>query len=143
MIQSSSTNANILQQFVDWTKRKIKHHFDEPHRDIYFYEGQVWWAALGKNVGCEMDGKHAYFSRPVFILKKYSSSMCFVVPLTTQIKDGNPPYQYIFNVGGKRSAVNLSQGRTISSQRFLQKEYTISQEVLNEVIEKFVALLKG
>lgn len=30
-----------------------------------FSEGQIWWAALGKNVGVEINGKNKDFSRPV------------------------------------------------------------------------------
>lgn len=42
-----------------------------------FSEGQIWWAALGKNVGVEINGKNKDFSRPVVILKKLSHQ-CFL-----------------------------------------------------------------
>jgi hypothetical protein len=29
---------------------------DETAR-LYFREGEVWWLRLGKNIGCETDGK--------------------------------------------------------------------------------------
>lgn len=133
----------IVQQFVDWTKKKIRHHCDEDRRELYFREKEIWWAALGKNIGYEMDGKYEYFSRPVLVVKKYSASMCFVLPLTTQIKPGFPPYQYQLNLFGKQNAINLSQGRTISSKRLLDKLGNIKESEFDDILNKFVRLLRN
>lgn len=77
-IKTNRTNVMILkdvaQQFVDWTKKKIHYHIEQ-ERDIYFREKEIWWAALGKNVGYETDGKHELFERPVLILNKYSKDI--------------------------------------------------------------------
>ena len=134
---------NIKRIFVDWTKKKIIHHINNNHKNVYFREREVWWAALGKNIGYEIDGKHDYFSRPVVIVKKYSRDMCFVVPLTTKIRDDNPQYQYILHLQGKRNAINLSQGRTISNRRLMQKKCNIDLEVFEDIIKKYVNLLIG
>ena len=99
MVQFLVTKTEVLHQFIDWTKRKNRHHFDKPQEDIYFYEGQVWWVALGKNISHEMDGKHDLFERPVLVLKKYSKEMCFVLPLTTQVKTPYPWYQIPIHIG--------------------------------------------
>ena len=109
---------------------------------MYFRKREVWWTALGKNVGFEMNGKHEYFSRPVLIVKKYSKDMCFVLPLTTQIKFGSPSYQYKFYLNKKLNAVNLSQGRTISSKRLMQKEGAVDEKLFEDIIEKFVIFLR-
>ena len=50
----------LFKNFLDWTKYKLFLHVN-PKKDIYFYEGQIWWAALGRNVGFEMDGKNENF----------------------------------------------------------------------------------
>lgn len=135
-------SSTILQQFIDWTKRKIRHHFDESYeKNIFFREKEIWWAALGKNIGYEMDGKHEYFSRPVLVLKKYSGGMCFIVPLTTKVKGIDLPYQYVFEVNGIKNAANLSQGRAISCRRLLYKIDGVNINVFNEIMEKFIALL--
>ncbi len=62
----------LLKLFVNWTKRKIRHHINK--NNIYFYEGQIWWAALGKNIGYEIDGKNENFNRPVLIIKNIPST---------------------------------------------------------------------
>ena len=131
-----------IQNFVDWTKKKIRHDINESKNKLYFREKEIWWTALGKNIGSEMDGKHEFFSRPVLILKKYSGSMCFVLPLTTQIKLNSPPYQYKINLDGRLNAINLSQGRTVSIKRLMQKEGVLDKVIFYDVFEKFVELLR-
>lgn len=128
----------IVQQFIDWTKKKIRHHLDEEKRELYFREKEIWWAALGKNIGYEMDGKHEFFARPVIILKKFSANMCFVLPLTSTIKNGHISYQFIMTWDGKLSAVNLSQGRTISSKRLLDKMGTVENYVFASLLTSFI-----
>ena len=132
----------IADHFLDWTKKKICHHVNESKNKLYFRKREVWWTVLGKNIGFEMNGKHEYFSRPVLIIKKYSKDMCFVLPLTTQIKSDSPSYQYKFYLNKKLNAVNLSQGRTISSKRLMQKEGAVDEKLFEDIIEKFVIFLK-
>lgn len=41
------------------------------HRSaVKFNEREVWWCAIGVNVGYEIDGKGKDFARPVLVLKK-------------------------------------------------------------------------
>lgn len=129
---------NILQQFIDWTKRKIRHHFEEPDdKSIFFREKEIWWAALGKNIGYEIDGKHELFERPIVILKKYTPNMCFVLPLSTQIKNPKQWYQYVISIEGTASAIILSQGKTVSHKRLLRRIGTLNTETYNSLISQF------
>jgi PemK-like, MazF-like toxin of type II toxin-antitoxin system len=48
-----------------------------------FREGQVWWCALGVNVGSEVYGKGPQRTRPVIVLRKLSRESCIVVPVTS------------------------------------------------------------
>jgi mRNA interferase MazF len=127
------------QQFIDWTKKKIKHHFDKDPRELYFREKEIWWAALGKNIGYEADGKHELFERPVLVLKKYSKDMCFILPLTTQIKNPLPWYQIAVTLEDKISAVNITQGRSISRKRLLRKAGVVHPEVFTAIVKKFIS----
>ena len=52
-------------------------------------EREIWWASVGENVGSEVNGKSALFSRPVIIYKKVSHEFYFVIPTTTQKKEGS------------------------------------------------------
>ncbi len=126
---------NVFIKVIDWTKKKLEHHCLE--KEIYFREKEVWWVALGKNIGFEVDGKHYLFERPVLILKKYSKDMCFILPLTSKIKPDNPWYQILINISGGISSINLSQGRTISRKRFLRKMGVMDKKEYEIVLRKF------
>ena len=129
---------NLLLKFIDWTKRKLEHNFSDTKKVVYFREKELWWAALGKNIGYEVDGKHRLFERPVLILKKYSKDMCFICTLTTQIKNPLPWYQILVKTGKEYSAINISQGRTIARERLLRKISVITEKEFNCLSEKFV-----
>ncbi len=127
----------IKDIFLFWNKQKIQHHIKKKQNKIYFHEGQIWWTALGKNIGYEIDGKHEPFHRPVLIIKKYNADMCFIIPLTTQIKDKNVWYQIPISHGNKKRVVNITQGRTISSRRLLHKDSFIEVNELKKIIHFF------
>jgi mRNA interferase MazF len=131
----------IAKKFIDWTKKKVRHHLEEDNNK-YFREKEIWWAAIGKNVGYEIDGKNSLFERPMLVLKTYSKDTCFALPLTSKIKNPLPWYQY--KIGHKRgeSAVIINQGRVLSSKRLLRKYDIINTEDYNEIIDKFIGQFK-
>ena len=53
-----------------------------------FHEREVWWCALGANIGFEQDGGKGDFERPVVILKKFNLDACLIVPLTARAEEG-------------------------------------------------------
>lgn len=136
-------NRRGISEFFVWTKDKIKHHFKKiEKKKVYFREKEIWWVALGKNVGLEINGKHDLFERPVLIIKKYNQHTCFVLPLTTQIKEPLPWYQIVIDFDLKRSAINITQGRVISSRRLLRKEAVSDREVYNKIVKAFRSQFK-
>ncbi|NCN25920.1 hypothetical protein GW935_04730 [Candidatus Falkowbacteria bacterium] len=64
--------------------------------------------------------------------------MCFVLPLTTQIKNPKPWYQVIVKIEEEINAVNISQGRVISSKRLLRKIIVLDTADYNAVINSFI-----
>lgn len=111
----------IESVFYDWTECKVRCHLKNSKRDIYFRKREIWWAALGQNIGHEVNGKNSAYERPVLIIKKYSGSMLFVLPISTQINSGMPWYQVCISVPKGQRSINISQGRVISSRRLLRK----------------------
>ena len=107
----------IAQSIVDWTRLKIKLHFSD--RVLYFKERQIWWTAVGQNIGDEQNGKNTNFERPVLILKKFNMNMFLGVPISTKIRDDQ--YKYVFINNGTQFSANLSQIRVFSSKRLLRK----------------------
>ena len=65
-----------LENFVYWTRLKIRIHFQDIQERPYFKEREIWWVNLGVNVGFEQDGKGDNFERPILILKKFGERCC-------------------------------------------------------------------
>ncbi len=85
--------------------------------DFFFLEGEIWWAALGVNVGHEIDGKNELYERPVIVLKKLDEDLLWILPVTTTQRSGEY-FQQI--VCGGQSRTVLMQVRTISNRRLLR-----------------------
>lgn len=123
-----------LLSLLDWTKQKIN--TEAQARAPFFKEREIWWAVLGENIGQEINGKNSQFERPIFILKKYSANKCFVLPVTTQLHLGlSDHFQSVCN--GKKIAIVLSQGRTISSKRLLNKLGILSLKTCGLIVKRF------
>lgn len=95
---------------------------------------EIWWCALGVNIGIEIDGKNENFERPVMIIKAYNTEMIKIIPLTTKTRDN----KYYFKINkitfeGKMSYTVLSQVRTISAKRLLRKIGKISKKDFEKI----------
>jgi len=114
-----------LEDFVAWTKIKIRIHLNESKKDFYFKPREIWYASLGVNIGFETDGKNDKFERPVLIIRVFSADVLWILPLTSKNKQGR--YYYQFNFEDQSSSVILSQLRLISSKRLLRKMGMLSK----------------
>jgi len=130
---------NDEKHFSDWLELKEVLH--KVGRQTGVTEGQIWWAAVGENVGVEINGKSKKFSRPVLIFKKLSKFGFMAIPLTTQ-DHGNRPWYVKFEFQGKVSFAALAQARIMSVSR-LYDDHSIgklSREDFNKVRTHFRAL---
>lgn len=75
------------KDFSGWIEIKKKIHEDGKVRNIR--EGEVWWCAIGENVGSEICGKGKTFARPVLIIKKLSQLNFIGIPLTSKKHKGS------------------------------------------------------
>ncbi len=108
-----------------WTWHRYKSHLNRRNSLPVFKERQIWWCALGANIGREQDGKGNKFQRPVLVLTKIDKETSYILPLTLQHKDG-PWYRDIVAKDGVRRTVNLTQLRIIDSRRLLDEITSIS-----------------
>jgi mRNA interferase MazF len=115
--QKTNSEKFMEKDFQKWHDKKKEIH--ESKEIPYFYEREIWWCALGLNIGFEQDGKKENFERPIVILKKFNKYVLWAVPLTSKAKSGK--YYYGFKFGKETSVAILSQLRLISSQRLLRK----------------------
>ena len=100
-----------------------------------YKEGEIWWCAIGKNVGFEEDGKNELFERPVLVLKKFSKDVFFGLPMTSTRKES--PYYYPYDLHETEGAVILSQGKLLSTKRLLRKMAKMGDDHLAEVRTAF------
>ncbi len=114
-----------MEQFVSWTKLKIRLHTKE-ERAPFFKERDIWWTSIGQNIGNEQDGKNETFERPVLIIKKFNHDIFWGLPLTSQDKKG--VYYVSFQQHDRICTVILSQLRLWSSKRLLRKNRSLSDK---------------
>lgn len=132
----------MKKDYGEWHKKKKILNEREDIDNIFFREKEVWWTALGVNIGFEQDGKGEEFRRPVLILKKYNKYLVLVVPLTTKIKKGNKYYVNcsIMNDTIPRMAI-ISQVRPVDTKRFIDKLGVADEDSFAKIKNAIKAIL--
>jgi mRNA interferase MazF len=105
----------------------------------FVHTREVWWCALGLNIGDETDGKNDLFERPVLIVKKFNRNVVLIVPISTKIKN-NIYYANFFHNDLMYSAI-ISQLRLISTKRLLRKIYQMDSRGFNKIREAVKAII--
>lgn len=127
-----------MKDFDGWSKHKKRlERYSQESLD--YREFEVWWCALGVNIGHEQDGKHGVFERPVLIVKKFSASTAWVIPMSSKIKSGH--LHYVVNINGTMQSLILSQLRLVSVKRFRRRTGKISSEQWQEIRRMIINLL--
>lgn len=107
--------------------------------NFYFYEREIWFCSVGKNIGSEQNGQHELFERPVLIFKKFSDDVFLGFPLTSRKKNGK--YYFPLNIKGEGSSVILSQIRLFDSKRLDRKVRVITEEEYILIKKAFINIL--
>ncbi len=121
--------------FQIWSK--LKPQIDKKIQEIFFYEREIWYTHLGKNIGFEQDGKGEEFKRPIIIIKKFNQFCFIAVPLTTKTKKGKYYFQ-IPDIKNKKNYVILSQIKFFSSNRLISKIGTLDKENFKTLKKKII-----
>ena len=82
------------KKFDTWNE--VKKNIESKEQVASFKEREIYWANIGENVGFEQGGKGNDFTRPVLILKRFSKTMFFGIPLSTQTKHGSFFFEFQF-----------------------------------------------
>src|SRR3989338_1269123 len=85
----------------------------------YVHPKEVWWCALGLNLGAEIDGKNENFERPVIVMKVYNKETMVILPITTKQKDDE--FHHKIQTIEKTVWIKLTQMRVISNKRLLRR----------------------
>lgn len=127
------------KRFKEWIILKEKIHNIARIRTIR--EGEVWWAALGENVGVEINGKNDGFTRPILVFKKLSRFSFLGVPLTTQEHYGT--WYSSFEFKNKKQFAALSQIRILSVSRLNKRMGMLTHSDFDVVKAGFKRLYLG
>ena len=123
-------NPRNSKRFNIWMPLKERIHFTG--RKWEFREKEIWWMAMGENVGTEVNGKGDSFSRPVLIIRKYGPGGFFGVPLSSQIHKGM--WYITFKSRGREQCALLSQAGSFCSYRLYGFIGRISKKDYRRVI---------
>jgi len=126
----------MAKDYRKWQKEKTRINLRNPP---FFYEREVWWCTLGKNVGHEQDGGDIFFTRPVVILTKFNLNLCLVVPLTKKRREGRY-YFFIGPIQNRNAVAILSQIRIIDSRRLSFKITTLPTKDYEGLVLKVVRI---
>jgi mRNA interferase MazF len=124
-----------MKDFERWFRLKAS--LDADTRRVWFHEREIWWCALGANIGFEQDGHGASFSRPVLIVAKCNLETCIAVPLTTRRKTGRF-YAPLGSISGRASIAILSQVRLIDARRLRKKIATVPMPIFRAVRKSLI-----
>jgi mRNA interferase MazF len=129
-----------IKEFDRWNEKKkiTNEKSDDPE---FIHEREVWWCALGVNIGSEIDGKNENFERPVLIVRVISANGFFGIPLTSKEKG----HRYEVRVSHDRgvSYANTSQLRFLSKKRMLRKVGVASEDDFEAVKENIRSVVFG
>ncbi len=129
-----------MEQYNNWNLKKQFLEDDANFANLYFKPGDIWWCSIGLNLGSEALGKGSEFRRPVLVLRKLSSDLCVVLPLTSKRKSGTWFVDIMLHE--EMRWVMLYQIRTLHKKRFQRKLGQLDDMDFRRVKEKLETLLE-
>jgi len=132
--------GQYVKRHRDWVI--FQEDLDKRPFDGFPREREIWWCALGVNVGSEQDGTTDSFERPVLIVKKIRRELVLIIPFTSKVND--EPNRIPTESTGIPSDMLIDQMRTISSKRLMRKMgYLKANIFLRTVIDMTVFILEA
>ncbi len=97
------------KDFDTWNNQKKSLDLRLLPEDFFFLEGEVWWAAIGVNIGHETDGKNDLHERPILVLKNINNDLLWALPITSTENAGDH-FMNFHTTGGVNSYFLLRYG---------------------------------
>ena len=125
------------KDFDKWNTKKKDLHGRQS--GLFYHEREIWWCALGVNIGFEQDGSGEEYRRPVLILKGLSAKTCLIVPLTASSRK-HLLRPSVGVVEGKEARALLSQLRVVDIKRLVRKIGYLEKDIF-EITRKAVKMM--
>ena len=126
------------KDFKKWHDKKSE--VDKIPQGPFFHKREIWWCAIGINIGFEQDGGGEDFLRPVIVFRKFNNEIFWAIPLTRTEKNTKYYFQFIFDKNISATAI-LSQIRLIDSKRLSHKLGDVTPDDFIILTKKFKELL--
>jgi len=137
-MENELTKHELLEK---WFPVKEAKHNIEAAKIPRIADGEVWWVAVGENIGIEINGKSEYFSRPVLVFKKLSHLGFMGIPLSTQEHGGS--WYVNFRFQGREVYAALSQAKVFSTARLYARLGQVAEDDMEKVKVGFRSLYLG
>lgn len=126
----------MQKDFDRWNGRKKE--IDSGAKRPFYHPREIWWCAVGVNVGNELDGTGKHYDRPVLIIRPFNAETFFGVALVGHPRTGRY-YFPLGKVGDREAVANLSQARLFDTKRLIRKLGTIDERTFRD-LSKALAL---
>src|SRR3989339_2240089 len=128
-----------MKNFHDWNIKKIK--IDKNETFNHPREKEIWWCSIGINIGSEVYGKGADYTRPVLVINAEGSESFIGIPLTSNIK--SKKYACIIKTDdGALHTALIYQIRSFDKRRLTERKYILSTEEYSKIKKYFNRLYK-
>lgn len=127
-----------MSEFDNWNILKQK--IDENNTVPLFKEREIWWCAIGQNIGHEENGKNNNFERPVLVLRKFNNRLFWGIPITSKIKNNKHYFHFLFK--NQKQCAMLTQLRLWDANRFLRKKGRIDENYFLEIRKSIINYLQ-
>ena len=117
----------------------VKAGINDKEEILKINEGDVVWAAMGENVGVEIDGKSEKYSRPVVILKKHTARCFTGTPLTSKPHKGT--WYKTFKFQNKKQIAVLMQTRLMDTARVYGRIGRLSKHDYELIRSAYIKLI--
>lgn len=131
----------MSEDFKNWSELKQKLNSRDIPSSFHAWPGEIWWCALGKNIGIEINGKNKDFARPVVIANFFSKNHLFVVPLTHSEPKNVTRFHVPMKSFSSQSFAVTSQARAVSSNRLLSRISDISAEDFISMQKSLISMI--
>lgn len=128
--------SSMQKDFEQWSEEKKKLHKDAPRP--FYHPREIWWCAVGVNVGNELDGTGKQHDRPVLIIRPFNAETFF--GLIGHPRSG----RYYFSLGkveDRFAVANLSQVRLFDTKRLIRKMGTLDDETFRQLAKSLALTL--
>lgn len=127
-----------IKNFDGWNEKKKR--IDVGVKRRFYRVREVWWCALGVNVGFEENGTGIEYQRPVLVLRGLSRETCLVAPLTTSQNF----HKYRIPIGivdGRPAQAILSQVRVVDAKRLVNRIAILDKEIFQKIRKSAIDIL--